>query len=82
MGDVLKNTAGTGFARLQDANNSTGLVRLEAASAGGCTLDVPNQEIWLQNRTSGAASLVIEMDSDATVNYLGTPSSAVLRWQC
>ena len=67
---VLKNTAGTGFARLQlDANNSTGLVRLEAASAGGCTLDAPNQEIWLQNRTSGAAPLVIETNSDVTVNY-------------
>ena len=70
VGAVLKNTAGTGFARLQlDANNSTGLVRLEAASAGGCTLDAPNQEIWLQNRTSGAAPLVIETDSDVTVNY-------------
>ena len=69
VGAVLKNTAGTGFARLQlDANNSTGLVRLEAASAGGCTLDAPNQEIWLQNRTSGAAPLVIETDSDVTVN--------------
>ena len=70
MGAVLKNTAGTGFARLQlDANSSTGLVRLEAASAGGCTLDAPNQEIWLQNRTSGAAPLVVETDSDVTVNY-------------
>ena len=70
VGAVRKNTAGTGFARLQlDANNSTGLVRLEAASAGGCTLDAPNQEIWLQNRTSGAAPLVIETDSDVTVNY-------------
>ena len=70
VGAVLKNTAGTGFARLQlDANNSTGLVRLEAASAGGCTLDAPDQEIWLQNRTSGAAPLVIETDSDVTVNY-------------
>ena len=69
VGAVLKNTAGTGFARLQlDANGSTGLVRLEAASAGGCTLDAPNQEIWLQNRTSGAA-LVVETDSDVTVNY-------------
>ena len=72
VGAVLKNTAGTGFARLQlDANNSTGrgLVRLEAASAEGCTLDAPNQEIWLQNRTSGAAPLVIETDSDVTVNF-------------
>ena len=70
VGAVLKNTAGTGFARLQlDANGSTGLVRLEAASAGGCTLDAPNQEIWLQNRTSGAAPLVVETDSDVTVNY-------------
>ena len=60
VGAVLKNTAGTGFARRQlDANNSTGLVRLEAASAGGCTLDAPNQEIWLQNQTN----------SDVTVNY-------------
>ena len=58
VGAVLKNTAGTGFARLQlDANNSTGLVRLEAASAGGCTLDASNQEIWLQTCTSGAAPL-------------------------
>ena len=46
-----------------------GLVRLEAASAGGCTLDAPIQEIWLQNRTSGAAPLVVETDSDVTVNY-------------
>ena len=62
VGAVLKNTAGTGFARLQlDANGSTG--------AGGCTLDAPNQEIWLQNRTSGAAPLVVETDSDVTVNY-------------
>ena len=51
VGAVLKNTGGTGFARLQlDANNSTDLVRLEAASAGSCTLDAPEQEIWLQNR--------------------------------
>ena len=69
-GDCLKNTAGTGFARLQlDANGSTGLVWLKAASAGGCTLHAPNQEIWLQNRTSGATSLVVETDSDVTVNY-------------
>ena len=66
VGAVLKNTAGTGVARLQlDANGSTGLVWLEAASAGGCTLDAPNQEIWLQN--PGAAPLVVETDSDVTV---------------
>ena len=70
VGAVLKNTAGTGFARLQlDANASGGFAQLEVASAGGCTLYAPNQEIWLQNRTSGAAPLVIETDSDVTVNY-------------
>ena len=68
VGAVLKNTAGTGAARLQlDANASGGLAQLEVASAGGCTLYAPNQEIWL--RTSGAAPLVIETDSDVTVNY-------------
>ena len=70
VGAVLKNTAGTGFARLQlDANNSTGLVRLEAASAGGCTLDAPGQEIWLQNRLTGQAPLIVETNGIVTTAY-------------
>ena len=55
-GAVLKNTAGTGFARLQlDANAALGFAQLEVASTGGCTLNAPGQEIWLQNRVTGQA---------------------------
>ncbi|CAE7476412.1 unnamed protein product, partial [Symbiodinium necroappetens] len=43
---LISNTAGTGFARLQlDANTATGFEQLEVASAGGCTLNAPGQEI-------------------------------------
>ena len=66
----VENTAPTGFAMLEmSANGGAGFVRLETPSAGGCTLYAPNQEIWLQNRTSGSAPLVVETDSDVTVNY-------------
>ena len=60
VGAVLKNTASTGVARLQlDANNSTGVAQLEVASTGNCTLNAPGQEIWLQNRVSGQAPLIV-----------------------
>ena len=66
----VENTAPTGFASLEmSANGGAGFVQLETPSTGGCTLYAPNQEIWLQNRTSGAAPLVVETDSDVTVNY-------------
>ena len=43
-GAVLKNTASSGVARLQlDASNSTGFARLDVDSAGGCTLNAPEQ---------------------------------------
>ena len=62
------NNGGTGVSRLRlIANGST--VDLEASPFGGATVYAPNQEIWLQNRTSGAAPLVVETDSDVTVNY-------------
>ena len=66
----VENTAPTGFASLEmSANGGAGFVQLETPATGGCTLYAPNQEIWLQNRTSGAAPLVVETDSDVTVNY-------------
>ena len=50
------------MARLQlDANTATGFAQLEVASTGNCTLNVPGQEIWLQNRLSGAAPLIVEI---------------------
>ena len=45
VGAVLKNTAGTGWARLQlDANGSTGFAQLEVGSTGDCMLYAPNQD--------------------------------------
>ena len=68
-GAVLKNTAGSGVARLQlDSNNSTGFAQLEVASAGGCTLKAPGQQILLQNQV-GTAPVVVETDGDLTYNY-------------
>ncbi|CAE7731333.1 unnamed protein product [Symbiodinium microadriaticum] len=44
VGAVLKNTAGTGWARLQlDANGSTGFAQLEVGSTGDCVLYAPDQ---------------------------------------
>ena len=51
------------------ANGGTGLAQLEASPFGGCTLYAPGQEIWLQNRVSGQAPLIVETDSDVTVTY-------------
>ncbi|CAE7780885.1 unnamed protein product, partial [Symbiodinium necroappetens] len=71
VGAVLKNTAGTGFARLQlDANAALGFAQLEVASTGGCTLNAPGQEIWLQNRVTGQAPLIVETNSDADLEAL------------
>ena len=68
-GAVLKNTAASGVARVQlDANNSTGFAQLEVASAGGCTLNAPGQQISLQNQ-AGTAPVVVETDGDLTYNY-------------
>ena len=69
-GAVLKNTASTGVARLQlDANTATGFAQLEVASTGNCTLNAPGQEIWLQNRVSGAAPLIVETNGVITTSY-------------
>ena len=69
-GAVLKNTASTGVARLQlDANTATGFAQLEVAPTGNCTLNVPDQEIWLQNRLSGAAPLIVETNGVITTSY-------------
>ena len=70
VGAVLKNTAGTGWARLQlDANGATGFAQLEVASTGNCTLNAPSQEIWLQNRVSGQAPLIVETTGVVTTSY-------------
>ena len=66
---VLKNTAGSGVARLQlDSNNSTTFAQLEVGSAGGCSPNAPGQQILLQNQ-AGTAPVVIETDGDLTYNY-------------
>ena len=72
---MVTNTSGTGVSRLQlTANGGTGLVQLEAAPFSGCA---PGQEIWLQNRVSGQAPLIVETDSDVTVTYgFNNPSHA------
>ena len=64
VGAVLKNTAGTG-----DANGATGFAQLEVASTGNCTLNAPGQEIWLQNRVSGQAPLIVETNGVVTTAY-------------
>ena len=70
VGAVLKNTAGTGWARLQlDANGATGFAQLEVASTGNCTLNAPGQEIWLQNRVTGQAPLIVETTGVVTTSY-------------
>ena len=48
---------------LSPATGGAGLVQLETPSTGSCTLFALNQEIW------GSAPLVVETDSDVTVNY-------------
>ena len=59
-GLVIKNTATTGTARLQlDANTAT----------GNCTLNAPGQEIWLQNRLTGQAPLIVETNGIVTTAY-------------
>ena len=69
-GAVLKNTASTGVARLQlDANTATGFAQLEVARTGNCTLNAPGQEIWLQNRLTGQAPLIVETNGIATTAY-------------
>ena len=66
-GLVIKNTATTGVARLQlDANTATGFAQLEVAPTGNCTLNVPGQEIWLQNRLTGQAPLIVETNGVVT----------------
>ena len=69
-GLVIKNTATTGTARLQlDANTATGFAQLEVAPTGNCTLNVPGQEIWLQNRLTGQAPLIVETNGIVTTAY-------------
>ncbi|CAE7821031.1 unnamed protein product, partial [Symbiodinium necroappetens] len=69
VGAVLKNTAGTGWARLQlDANGSTGFAQLEVGSTGDCMLYAPNQAIRLHTVTSGSANLVIEPNTGGSNN--------------
>ena len=69
-GLVIKNTATTGTARLQlDANTATGFAQLEVAPAGNCALNVPGQEIWLQNRLTGQAPLIVETNGIVTTAY-------------
>ena len=69
-GAVLKNTASTGVARLQlDANTATGFAQLEVAPTGNCTLNAPGQEIWLQNRLTGQAPLIVETSGIVTTAY-------------
>ena len=69
-GLVIKNTATTGTARLQlDANTTTGFAQLEVAPTGNCTLNVPGQEIWLQNRLTGQAPLIVETNGIVTTAY-------------
>ena len=66
-GLVIKNTATTGVARLQlDANAATGFAQLEVAGTGNCTLNAPGQEIWLQNRLTGQAPLIVETNGIVT----------------
>ncbi|CAE7317175.1 unnamed protein product [Symbiodinium microadriaticum] len=52
-----------------DANAALGFAQLEVASTGGCTLNAPGQEIWLQNRVTGQAPLIVETNSVVTVSY-------------
>ena len=69
-GLVIKNTATTGTARLQlDANTATGFAQLEVAPTGNCTLNAPGQEIWLQNRLTGQAPLIVETNGIVTTAY-------------
>ena len=69
-GLVIKNAATTGTARLQlDANTATGFAQLEVAPTGNCTLNVPGQEIWLQNRLTGQAPLIVETNGIVTTAY-------------
>ena len=71
-GLVIKNTATTGTARLQlDANTATGFAQLEVAPSGNCTLNAPGQEIWLQNRLTGQAPLIVETNGIVTTAYYG-----------
>ena len=64
---MIKNT---GTARLQlDANTATGFAQLEVAPTGNCTLNVPGQEIWLQNRLTGQAPLIVETNGIVTTAY-------------
>ncbi|CAE7356026.1 unnamed protein product [Symbiodinium sp. KB8] len=54
VGAVLKNTAGTGWARLQlDANGSTGFAQLEVGSTGDCMLYAPNQDSAANGSNNG-----------------------------
>ena len=67
---MIKNTATTGTARLQlDANTVTGFAQLEVAPTGNCTLNAPGQEIWLQNRLTGQARLIVETNGIVTTAY-------------
>ena len=69
-GLVIKNTATTGVARLQlDANTAAGFAQLEVAPTGNCTLNAPGQEIWLQNRLTGQAPLIVETNGVVTTAY-------------
>ena len=66
-GLVIKNTATTGVARLQ--LDATGFAQLEVAPTGNCTLNAPGQEIWLQNRLTGQAPLIVETNGIVTTAY-------------
>ena len=69
-GLVIKNTATAGTARLQlDANTATGFAQLEVAPTGNCTLNAPRQEIWLQNRLTSQAPLIVETNGIVTTAY-------------
>ena len=73
-GLVIKNTATTGVARLQlDANTATLFAQL-VSPTGNCTLNVPGQEIWLQNRLTGQAPLIVETNGVVTTAYGRTTS--------
>ena len=57
VGAVLKNTAGTGVARLQlDANASGGLAQLEVASGGGCSVRPEPGDLAAEPHVRGCAA--------------------------